>query len=346
MYIQFHQKRFFHLLSVVTALFAIVAISGCGSKQAASDQPIPIKIGYSPGVCNAPLFVAYENGFLADEGLAPEMVQVDAAHISDAVGAGQVDAFQGLASKLVQPLENGLPAKVVIGLHTGCQRLLVPKDSPIQTIADLKGKKIGVPGLADAATIITKRALYREGIGVTDKNLEVEFAVFNRNDLPQALEKGAVDAIGIGDPAGPIAIEQYGLRTIIDTAKTEPFASEYCCVGLVTNKLAAENPDAAAKFVRALAKASAWVQKHPQEAAQLELDKKYVAGNIELNTSLLESYNYTPSVQGGLDAVKAVAGELAAIGLIPPDTDAQKFMQEHSATFDGVPDTPDPDAVS
>lgn len=326
----------------ILALAAVLA--GCGQEKKA-EGPIPIKVGYSPGVCNAPLFVAYEKGFFEEEGLAPEMVQVDAAHISDAVGAGQVDAFQGLASKLVQPLDNGLPARVVIGLHTGCQRLLVPKDSDIQSVADLKGKKIGVPGLADAATIITKRALYREGVGVTDKNLEVEFAVFSRNDLPQALEKGAVDAIGVGDPVGPIAIEQYGLRTIIDTAKTEPFASEYCCVGLVTNKLAAENPDAAARFVRALAKASAWVQKHPQEAAQLELDKKYVSGNIELNTSLIQSYNYNPSVQGGLDAIRDVAKELAAIGLIRPDTDPDQFLKDHSATFDGVPDAPDPASI-
>lgn len=273
------------------------------------------------------------------------MVQVEAAHISDAVGAGQVDAFQGLASKLVQPLDNGLPAKVVLGLHTGCNRLLVPKDSDIHSVADLKGKKIGVPGLADAATIITKRALYREGIGVKDKNLEVEFAVFSHNDLPQALEKGAVDAIAVGDPVGPIAIEQYGLRTIIDTAKTEPFNNEYCCVALVTNKLAAENPEAAAKFVRSVEKASAWVQKHPREAAQLELDKKYVAGNIDLNTSLIQSYNYNPSVQGGLDAIRSVAKELAAIGLIKSDTDPDQFLKEHSATFDGVPDKPDPASI-
>lgn len=323
---------------------ALALATGCGQEKAA-EGPIPIKVAYSPSVCNASIFVAYEKGFFEEEGLAPEMVQVDAAHISDAVGAGQVDVFQGLASKLVQPLDNGLPAKVVVGIHTGCVRLLVPGDSPINTIADLKGKKIGVPGLADAATIVAKRALYREGIGVTDKNLEVEFSVFSRNDLPQALQKGAIDAIGVGDPVGPIASAQYGLRTLIDTARTEPFGSEYCCVGLVTNKFASENPEAAAKYVRAISKASAWVQKHPREAAQLELDKKYVSGDIELNSSLLESYNYNPSVQGGLDAIRDVARELAAIGLISPDTNADEFMRAHSATFQGVPDAPEPGSI-
>lgn len=51
--------------------------------------------------------------------------------------------------------------------------------------------------------------------------MEVEFSVYSRNDLPQALENGAVDAIALGDPTASIAEEQYGLTALIDTA-TDP----------------------------------------------------------------------------------------------------------------------------
>ena len=327
--------------AVVAASFALLG-AGCGSgSKQAQEGPVHIKVGYSPGVCNAAIFAAYEKGYFKEEGLDVEMVQVDAAHISDAVGAGQVDAFQGMASKLVQPLENGLPVVAVTGIHTGCQKVLVPGDSPIRKMADLKDKKVGVPGLADAGTILVKRALQREGIGVTDKNLEVDFRVFQRNDLPQAMEKGAVDAITATDPVGPIAVKEYGYRVLLDNAKDEPFASEYCCLGFVTSKLAQEQPEAAAKYVRAINKAALWVQKHPREAAQLELEKNYVAGEIELNTSLLQSYNFNPSVKGGQDAIEAVARELAFIGLISPQTDGEKFAKEHFRSFDGVPDHPE-----
>lgn len=335
-------------LGVMAAIAAgtLLFAAGCGNGGKQSQNgPIPIKVGYSPGVCNAAIFVAYENGYFKDEGLDVEMVQVDAAHISDAVGAGQVDAFQGMASKMVQPLENGLPVVAVTGIHTGCQKVLVPGDSAIQNVAQLKDKKVGVPGLADAGTILVKRALYKEGVGVTDKNLEVDFRVFNRNDLPQAMEKGAVDAITASDPVGPIAVREFGYRVLLDNAKDEPFASEYCCLGFVTSKLANEQPDAAARFVRAINNAALWVQNHPKEAAQLELDKKYVAGDVELNTSLLESYNFNPSVQGGHDAIAAVARELAAIGLIGPNIDGEKFAQEHFKAFEGVPDRPGDSAI-
>ena len=50
-----------------------------------------------------------------------------------------------------------------------------------------------------------------------------------RNDLPQALENGAVDAIALGDPTASIAEEQYGLTALIDTATDPEYKDEYCC---------------------------------------------------------------------------------------------------------------------
>lgn len=194
------------------------------------------------------MYIAIENGYFEDEGLDIEQVTVDAAHVSEAIGADQVDVGMGLIGKMLQPLENGLPIKFTTGIHTGCTKLLVPGDSDIKSIADLKGKKIGVPGLADAATVVSKRSLSAAGIGVTDQNMEVEFSVYSRNDLAQALQNGAVDAIALGDPAASIAEEQYGLTALIDTATDPVYKDEYCCAAFVTSKLAEENPKAAAAF--------------------------------------------------------------------------------------------------
>lgn len=335
---KFSKKAAAVLLAAVTA---VGLLAGCGSSTTSQDdgKPISIKVGYSPGICNAPLFVAYENGYFKEEGLDVEMVQIDPAHASDAIAADQVDLLSGLSAKLMQPIANGLPVKVVAGLHTGCVSLLVKGDSPYQTVGDLKGKTIGVPGLADAGTIITKRALAKAGVHVDDKNLEVQFLVYGRNDLPLVLDQGQVDAIAVGDPVAAIAMEKYGYRALIDTALTPPFDDEYCCVAMVTTKLAKENPKAAEKATRAVMKASKWVQEHPVETAQLELDKKYVAGNLELNSSILKKYKFTPSVQGGYNAIKANAEELTAIGLLKEGTDAKKFADNVFLFFKDMPDS-------
>ena len=250
----------------------------------------------------------------------------------------------GLIGKMLQPLENGLSIKFTTGIHTGCTKLLVPGDSDIKSIADLKGKKIGVPGLADAATVVSKRSLSAAGIGVTDQNMEVEFSVYSRNDLAQALQNSAVDAIALGDPAASIAEEQYGLTALIDTATDPEYKDEYCCAAFATSKLAEENPKAAAAFTRAVQKASQWVQENPDETAKIITEKEYVSGDADFCAQILKTYNYKPSVQGGYDALKQNAEELTQIGVLKEGTDATKFADNAYIFFDDVPDAPESDA--
>lgn len=100
-----------------------------------------------------------------------------------------------------------------------------------------------------------------------------------------------------------------------------------------------EHPDIAAAFTRAVLKASVYVNEHPEEAAKIQLDKKYVTGDLEFNTSLLKSYNYIPSVQGGYDAIKLSVEQLAQIGILKEGTDAQQFTDNVYAFYDDVPDS-------
>ena len=348
-------QLFSRVLSGVLAGALALSLSACGSSSntassdsssssadsASSSEATHLRLIYSPSLCAAPMYIAIENGYFEEENLDIEQVTVDAAHVSEAIGADQVDVGMGLIGKLLQPIENGLPIKFTTGLHTGCTKLLVPGDSDIKSIADLKGKKIGVPGLADAATVVSKRSLSAAGIGVTEQNMEVEFSVYSRNDLPQALENGAVDAIALGDPTASIAEEQYGLTALIDTATDPEYKDEYCCAAFVTSKLAAENPEAAAAFTRAVQKASQWVQENPDETAKIIVDKQYVSGEVDFCAQILKTYNYKPSVQGGYDALKLNADELTQIGVLKEGTDAQKFADNAYMFFDDVPDAPE-----
>ena len=345
---------FSRVLRGVLAGTLALSLSACGSSSAdssaadsASDSGTThLRLIYSPSLCAAPMYIAIENGYFEEENLDVEQVTVDAAHVSEAIGADQVDVGMGLIGKLLQPLENGLPIKFTTGLHTGCTKLLVPGDSDIKSITDLKGKKIGVPGLADAATVVSKRSLSAAGIGVTEQNMEVEFSVYSRNDLPQALENGAVDAIALGDPTASIAEEQYGLTALIDTATDPEYKGEYCCAAFVTSKLAAENPAAAAAFTRAVQKASQWVQENPDETAKIIVDKQYISGDVDFCAQILKTYNYKPSVQGGYDALKQNAQELTEIGILKEGTDATKFADNAYMFFDDVPDAPEASSES
>lgn len=327
-------KKIWAFLTLVSvALF----VTACG--ESANDGKYHLKIAYSPSLCQVPLHVAIELGFLEEEGIIGEPVQVDAAHVQEAVGAGQVEAGFGLIGKFLQPLENGLPISFTAGIHTGCIKIFALPSSEIKTVKDLKGKKIGVPGLAGAEALIAKRALYLNGIKVDPKDSEIEFVVYSRNDLGQALQNGLIDAISVGDPAAQQMIDEYQAVVIVDSAKSPEFANEYCCAAFITKLLAIKNPEIAAAFTRAMLKASNWVANHPEEAAKIQLEKKYVSGTLEQNVKILKSYNFKPSVKGGYEAIELSAQQLVDIGILKPTTNAKEFAKNNYVFFDNVKDS-------
>lgn len=345
----------FRVASGLLAAALTLSLTACGGSSSnsdasaaansASDSSIThLRFAYHGNLCGAPIYMAIENGYFADESIELEQVTVDAAHVGEAIGADQVDVGMELLGKMLQPIENGLPIKFTTGVHTGCQKLLVPGNSDIKTVADLKGKNIGVPGLADAGTLITKRSLNAEGIDISDGSSEVTFTVFSRNDLAQALQNKAVDAIVLGDPQAAVAQDQYGLTALIDTATDPEYKDEYCCAAFVTSKLAEKNPKAAAAFTRAVQKASQWVQENPDETAKIITEKEYISGDVDFCAQILKTYNYKPSVQGGYDALKQNAEELTQIGVLKDGTDATKFADNAYIFFDDVPDAPESDA--
>lgn len=339
-------KRF---TAAILALVLAAGLAGCGQTETQEDSqaasaPIGddyvLKIGETQGaLCHAPLQVAMELGYFDEEGINWERVDFGSGDIQAALGSGSIDAGFGLVGKFIQPIENGLNMVITSGMHTGCTKLLVTKDSGITSVADLKGKTIGVSSLASSEAVTTKRSLYAAGIDISAASSQVSFAVYSTSDLPAALINGAVDAITVPDPIATTAEKEYDLQVIIDTATDDAYKDEYCCVSFVSSEVAEEHPEIAAAFTRAVLKGAAYVAAHPEETAQLQIDKEYVSGDLALNTEILKSYRYIPSVQGGYDALAKVAQDLQDIGVLKSTTDVNALVEKSFAFFPDVPDS-------
>ncbi|MDR1578023.1 MAG: ABC transporter substrate-binding protein, partial [Deltaproteobacteria bacterium] len=237
-----------------------------------------IRVGINGNLCEGPSHIALEKGFFKEEGLDAELIRLAPGANFEAIASDKIDASFGLLATLIQPISNGLPIKITSGLHTGCDKILIKPNSNVKQLADLKGKKIGVPSLVSSPIMFARRALSKVGVKVGDKDSEVEFIVFTSAELPLALNKGAIDAISINDPVASIAAKENNLTIILDSAKDQPFADQYCCAAYVSATLAAKDPETAAKFTRAMQKAAAWIHHHPDETTKIQVEKKYVAG--------------------------------------------------------------------
>ena len=336
---------------ITTAALAMAsfALAGCNKdKKSASTSGTAqkvVRINFQRGgLCAAPVHVAWKMGLFDEElakiGQKAEFVEVveGGATLAEMIGSGKVDAGYGLYATQLQAMENGLPISYTSGIHIGCTKYYVKGDSPINSVADLRGKKIGVPGLADSSVMNLKRKLMDVGIGVTADNNEVEFLAYASSDLAIALDKGAVDVIGAHDPVATKGELAYGFKKILDTGTDEKFVHEYCCQQFVTHKLLKENPEGAAAVTRALQKASAFVEAEPRAAAQLQIENDLVAGDLDFNAALLEELNYVPSRSLGRKTFIDAARQLQEAGILKAGTDIEKFAEKGYVEVEGVPD--------
>ncbi|HEY3376306.1 MAG TPA: ABC transporter substrate-binding protein [Armatimonadota bacterium] len=319
---------------LLVTVFASIVITSLAYAQG-SGQLKKVRIGTGPGACLAPAFVAYEKGFFKQEGLDAELVPQDFDVQKDALATDKIDAALGLLDKWLKPLEQGLDAKFTGGLHHGCIQLLVPVNSPIKSAKDLKGKRIGVPVIGDGPTTWTSRVLVTQKL---NPRRDVTWRAFPQAELPLMLQRGEVDAISLADPFGELAVQHGQARVLVNQAKDPAWKNQYCCLVLINGKLAKRDPQTAAAITRALLNAALWVRDNPEGAAKIEVEGNYVPSkNVELLAGLLKSYNYTPSVNGGYNAVLNSAKQCKTAGILDDATDPTRLAKAVFLRLPGIP---------
>src|SRR4029077_2434896 len=311
-----------------TRLAALVAVAslllaGCNRKDsgsfAASNK---VRVGYIGITCEAPIFTAVEKGFFKEEGLDVTLVKCEWANYKDVLALGGFDITHHLVMYFLKPVEQGLDVKFTGGIHRGCLRVQASVKSDIRTVKDLKGKRIGIPGMGTPPFIFANRVLGANGI---DASKEITWLVFPAGELGLALDKGEVDAVADSEPIGSMLLAQGRVRNVADQAADLPYSNEYCCAVLANGKFLSRNPKACAAATRALLKAAKWVETNPAAAAKLSVEGKYLASTVDQNTFAISHLRYVPSVSGAQTAVRLAAAEMKVAGMLSPTTDADSL---------------------
>lgn len=330
------------------AAAAAVAAAGCAVLLAVGCQrtadtgaagpaaATKIKVAYLGLTCEAPIFVAYERGLFAAEGLDVELVKTDWDGLREGLGLGRFDSNHTLVMYLLKPIEQGLDVKITGGIHSGCLRVQAGAKTDIKKVEDLRGKRIGVPThIGSPPYLFACRVLAANDMNPAK---DVTWSAFPPDVLGKALDNGQIDAVATSDPIGTILVGNGKVRTVADQAADAPYKDEYCCAAVVSGKLAARDPAAAAKVTKALLTAAKWVGTNTKAAAKLSVEKKYLASSEDINVQALSKLHYIPGVVRCRNSLDAAAREMKKAGLLKPDTDPEALARRAWLDLDGVTD--------
>ncbi len=281
------------LPALILTLVAVLAFTACGGGAAedeltggdeTEDGLIHATVGYWGGTCEAPIFVAYENGYFEQCGL-----DVDLLLITDDVAIlmanDELDAFELTPDKF-KPMEQGLELTIIDSLHKGCIQGATTVDSGIKSVADLEGKRIAAD-IGSIAQIQIASQMVLQGYDPS----KVEWLSYPLPQMEAALDAGEVDGFACYDPWAEIAVANGKVKFYSNTFD-EGLAEHLCCFLGMNSRTLEKNPEIAARMSKAFAMACDYLTEHPAEAAALAIEKGYIAGTPELNTQLISDYTW------------------------------------------------------
>ncbi|MBF0958879.1 ABC transporter substrate-binding protein [uncultured Actinomyces sp.] len=253
-------------LGVCASLVLSACVAGSNAGQSGSsatgDADVTIGLTYIPNVQFAPVYVADAQGLYNDAGVTATVRH----HGSDeglftALLAGQEDVVIASGDEAVVAASQGLDL-VSIGQYYASYpgTVIVPADSPIATLADLKGKTIGIPGEYGSSYYATLAAIKAGGLQTSD--VTISSIGYTQQ---AALAAGQVDAV-VGftnNDAVQMRLSGLDIREIpLDDGSTPLVAASI----VTTREWAQSHPDAARAVVSATTEAMNAIAADPQVA--------------------------------------------------------------------------------
>jgi len=306
-----------------------------GKPESSSPEPATIKICYLGLTCEPAIFAAYDNGFFKEEGLEVELVKTDWGSMRDGLADGRFHASYSFIMYLLKSIEMGQDLRLTGGIHTGCLRIQAGAKTDIKTVQDLKGKKLGITNMGSPPFLFASRVLADKGI---DPKNGVEWVTLPGAAMSKALDQGQVDAVASAEPIGTMLMTQNKIHEVCDQASDAPYKDEYCCVVVVNGAFGRDHPSSAAKVTRALLKGAKWVNVNPTAAAQIAVEKKYVATTMAVNAQAIATLRYDPGVDKARQDVRTGALEMKKAGFLKKETDALELAKKAWLDLDGVTD--------
>ncbi len=281
-----------HFLQLGAGAVGAIAVHGCTPPQAqqtgagSQENPGKIAIGFWPVASGLPLFVAEKRGYFKDAGLEVEVVKFASPNqVAESLIAGRLQGTgNGVASGVLGLSEITSPGlfKIIAANPSNVDykldQLVVAKDSPIQSIMDLKDKKVATgPGAQNLA--IAQAILAAAGV----ENPQVQQLEIRQHVA--AIESGQIAAAYTLEPTGTVG-SLKGITRVLENGVVSKYilgdakAPWFGGAAVLGTQFIEQYPQTAKIYIEAYRRAVVDIRKNPDEVRQYMVGYTAIEGDL------------------------------------------------------------------
>lgn len=295
--------------TAIGSLLAAPALAG--TARAATEAPREFRIGYQK---SGILVVARQQGTLDArlKALGVESVRwIEFQYgppIMEALGIGAVDL--GAAGDTPPVFAQVAGAKIVYAAATPAQQsaILLPPDSTIRTLADLRGKKLAFAKGSSSHNFVVQ-ALAKAGLTPSD----VTPAYLNPADAVAAFSRGSVDAWAVWDPYFALAEQRHGAKVLTTTDGILESNSFY----LANRDFASRHPDVLKGALEGIRSSTEWAAANRNKLAQTMSEATGVELEAQQRSVARLTIELTPVTDRIVQSQQGIADTFLRLGLVP-----------------------------
>lgn len=291
-----------------TAALALTAgcSNGGGAANAARPEKPVLNVAVVPAVDSAGFFVALDRGLFKAQGLTVNFIPVSSSETAIASQvAGAYDITGGNYVSYIQAQQEHRANLDIFAegsvMEPGTQGIYTLPDSPVATLADLKGQTVAINAPDNILFLLTASVLAEHGVSPSS----VHFASIPFPEMPDELKSAAVSAAVMPEPYASGAEEAQGGVPLadLDQGATTSFPVEGY---VVTKKWAAEHPRTLAAFYRALEQGQriADVSRAAAEQAMVDMPAPFGVSAETAAVMALDTYPVSTGPVGSVDKIR------------------------------------------
>jgi NitT/TauT family transport system substrate-binding protein len=297
--------------AILVTAAALGLAAGCsngggGAGNASRVEKPALNVAVDPGVDSAGFFVALDRGLFKAQGLTVNFIAATSSETAIAgQAAGEYDITGGNYVSYIQAQQRGTAKLDIFAegsvMGSGTQGIYTMPNSPVTTLADLKGQTVAINAADNISYLLTASVLTEHGVSPAS----VHFASIPFTEMPAELESAAVSAAVLPEPFASGAEEAQGGVPLadLDQGATTSFPVEGY---VVTRQWAAKHPRTLAAFYTALEQGQriADVSRAAAEQAMVDMPAPFGVSAETAAVMALDSYPVGAGPAGSVDKVR------------------------------------------